>query len=183
MLNLGDNLWREKIFRNILAVYLPANKIANPLATPTRRVEVSGPALRRAHSQNGRYLATHYLPGILDIEPFDITHVQGNVTEGYQIKDEKHTLVVALMRGDEPMALGVSEVLPKASFLHAKTPADFKPELLAKAKDADGHILIPGIYDDILPPASPGTIEFIRCARFAKPSLGSASSARIKIFR
>ncbi|KAJ5640040.1 uncharacterized protein N7484_007902 [Penicillium longicatenatum] len=42
------------------------------------------------------------------------------------------TLIVTLMRGGEPMALGVSEALPLATFLHAKDPADITSKHLSK---------------------------------------------------
>jgi uracil phosphoribosyltransferase len=38
------------------------------------------------------------------------------------VKSENEILIVALMRGGEPMAFGVNEALPSAQFLHAKEP-------------------------------------------------------------
>jgi hypoxanthine phosphoribosyltransferase len=38
-------------------------------------------------------------------------------------------LIVAMMRGGEPMAFGVNEVFPRAMFLHAKGPEDIRKHL------------------------------------------------------
>lgn len=43
---------------------------------------------------------------------------------------EDKTTIVALMRGGEPMALGVNDAMPDAMFLHAKEPDELKPKHL-----------------------------------------------------
>ncbi|KAJ4466996.1 uracil phosphoribosyltransferase-domain-containing protein [Lentinula aciculospora] len=102
----------------------PDEHTAKLLMTPTRDAGVSGPALREAHNRVGFYLATEFLPKLIGLEEYLIPHVQGTRTNGYRILHEKKTLIIALMRGGEPMALGVNDALPLASFLHAKHSED-----------------------------------------------------------
>ncbi|KAF3158432.1 hypothetical protein TWF106_002603 [Orbilia oligospora] len=99
---------------------------AKQLMTPMRDARVSGPALREAHRRAGWYLATEFLTNFIGVEEYSIPHVQGNETTGYRLRNEKSTLIVALMRGGEPMALGVNDAFPSAMFLHAKNPEDVK---------------------------------------------------------
>jgi len=87
--------------------------------------------MRDAHWQTGRYLALYALPDLLGVEEYMIHHVQGHHVPGIRIAQQDRTLIVALMRGGEPMALGVNEVLPMASFLHARKPDDVKAELVS----------------------------------------------------
>lgn len=61
---------------------------------------------------------------LIGIEEHPIPHVQGHSTSGYQLNHEKQTVIVALMRGGEPMALGVSDAFPNALFVHANSPND-----------------------------------------------------------
>ncbi|OJD21179.1 hypothetical protein ACJ73_07481 [Blastomyces percursus] len=81
---------------------------AKLLMTPMRHADNAGPSLREAHCR------------------YPIRHVQGNMVTGYQLLHEGKTLIVALMRGGEPMAFGVNEVFPRAMFLHAKNPNEIK---------------------------------------------------------
>ncbi|RYP65667.1 hypothetical protein DL769_006246 [Monosporascus sp. CRB-8-3] len=97
---------------------------ARLLMTPTRDSRVSGPQLREAHHRVGRYLAVEYVAEVLGVEEYSIPHVQGHQTGGYRVRDEQRTLIVALMRGGEPMALGVSDALPSAVFMHANRAED-----------------------------------------------------------
>lgn len=117
-----------------LRIWQPNAPTANLLATPMRNADVSGHSLQRAHREVGRYLASAYLPQILGLESFDIPHVQGNTTKCFRIRDESSTLVVGILRGGEPMAFGVSEVLPNAAFSHAKEPSLIDPEVLKRSK-------------------------------------------------
>lgn len=100
------------------------------LATPTRDAGISGPSLRKSHHNIGWYLAIQYVSHLINVERYDIPHVQGGVTDGYRLLDEKKTCIVALMRGGEPMASGVSEAFPLAMFVHAKQPGDLLPHHL-----------------------------------------------------
>ncbi|KAF5309273.1 hypothetical protein D9758_019067 [Tetrapyrgos nigripes] len=87
---------------------------AKLLMTPMRDATVYGPALRKAHSEVGRHLAVNLLSKYIGLEEYAIQHVQGTQTVGYRFQDEAKMLIVALMRGGEPMALGVSEAMPLA---------------------------------------------------------------------
>ncbi|KAF7551433.1 hypothetical protein G7Z17_g5009 [Cylindrodendrum hubeiense] len=99
---------------------------AKLLMTPTRDARVSGPALRAAHGRVGWYLATEFLSEMIGVEESPIPHVQGHQTNGYRLYDEEKTSIIALMRGGEPMALGVNEAFPLAMFIHATRPGDIK---------------------------------------------------------
>ncbi|OTA69551.1 hypothetical protein K449DRAFT_412187 [Hypoxylon sp. EC38] len=105
---------------------------ARLLQTPTRNAGIDGHLLRRAHSRVGWYLAVHHLTEILGLQRDLIPHVQGYLTDGYKIRDEDSTLIVALMRGGEPIALGISEAFPLAPFLHAFRPDDITNEHLTR---------------------------------------------------
>lgn len=106
----------------------PAAKL---LATSMRDANVSGPVLRKAHRRVGLYLATEILTDLIGLEPCPITHVLGHCTSGYRLFHESQVLIVALMRGGEPMAFGINEAFPSAIFLHAKEPKDIKPDHLS----------------------------------------------------
>ncbi|KAK2742919.1 hypothetical protein FQN57_005049 [Myotisia sp. PD_48] len=92
---------------------------AKLLMSPMRDARISGPELRQAHHNVGRYLGLEYLTEAIGTEEYPIPHVQGHDTVGSRLAGEQGTMIVALMRGGEPMALGVSDVFPKAMFLHA----------------------------------------------------------------
>ncbi|KAL8876416.1 MAG: hypothetical protein Q9198_005386 [Flavoplaca austrocitrina] len=96
------------------------------LATPMRNSAVAGPELREAHRRAGHHLATTYVADIISLEQPKIQHVLGRETRGYQLRHEKKTTIVALMRGGEPMAFGVNDAFPHAMFVHAKDPQDVK---------------------------------------------------------
>ena len=96
------------------------------LATVTRDATVAGPALREAHRRIGWYLATEFLSETVGLEEYPIPHVQGGETNGYRLAHEQKTTIVALMRGGEPMALGVNDAFPLAMFVHASSPEDVK---------------------------------------------------------
>ncbi|KAI9369349.1 uracil phosphoribosyltransferase-domain-containing protein [Aspergillus egyptiacus] len=103
---------------------------AKLLMTPMRNASVCGPALRKFHSDAGAHLARTFLAELVGTEEFVIPHVQGTNTLSYQLRGEEQTLIVALMRGGEPMALGVNSVFPRAQFLHADEPDDIKQQHL-----------------------------------------------------
>ncbi|KAI1415755.1 uracil phosphoribosyltransferase-domain-containing protein [Hypoxylon sp. FL1857] len=106
---------------------------ARLLMTPTRTAGVEGHLLRQAHSRVGWYLAVHHLTKILGLERNLIPHVEHYLTDGYSLRHEGATLIVALMRGGEPMALGISEVFPHAIFLHAFRPDDITNDRLTQS--------------------------------------------------
>ncbi|KAL8688689.1 MAG: hypothetical protein Q9218_005461 [Villophora microphyllina] len=101
-------------------------KAAKLLATSMRNADVAGPALREAHARAGNYLAIEYLTDLVGLEEISITHVLGQRETGYRLRGEKTTTIVALMRGGEPMASGVSAALPLAMLVHANNPEDVK---------------------------------------------------------
>ncbi|KAJ7621753.1 uracil phosphoribosyltransferase [Mycena polygramma] len=107
---------------------------AKLLMTPMRDARISGPALQKAHESVGWYLATTLLPKLVGLEAVSIRHVQGNETTGHRLRHEKETVIVALMRGGEPMARGVYEALPLAMFVHAKKPQELNHEHLRERK-------------------------------------------------
>ncbi|TEA21998.1 hypothetical protein C8034_v006124 [Colletotrichum sidae] len=116
---------RRAYLQLVHATDKPASRL---LATPTRDAMLDGPALRAAHARVGRYLAREYLSEVLGLESYPITHVQGRKADGFHVRDEANAVVVALMRGGEPMAMGVNDVLPKAALVHARTPRDLDAE-------------------------------------------------------
>ncbi|KAI3324908.1 uracil phosphoribosyltransferase-domain-containing protein [Xylariaceae sp. AK1471] len=105
-------------------LHATGKNVAKLLMTPTRDASVSGPNLREAHRRIGWFLATEFLTELVGLEEYMIPHVQGHKTSGFRLRDEQHTAIIALMRGGEPMAFGVSDALPEAMFVHAKGPDD-----------------------------------------------------------
>ena len=97
---------------------------AKLLATKMRNAAVAGPDLREAHRRVGWYLATECVSHVVGLEECDIHHVLNHPAKGYQLFHEKETTIVALMRGGEPMAFGVSDAFPLAMFLHARKVKD-----------------------------------------------------------
>ncbi|KAI0454118.1 uracil phosphoribosyltransferase-domain-containing protein [Xylaria acuta] len=106
-------------------LYDATNKHATKLLMiPTRDVLISGPNLREAHRRIGWYLATEAFPQFIGLEEYPIFYVQGHLTSGFRLRNEQRTLIIALMRGGEPMAFGVNDALLNAMFIHAKVPDD-----------------------------------------------------------
>ncbi|KAK1995252.1 uracil phosphoribosyltransferase [Colletotrichum falcatum] len=143
--------------RRFRVVHATVKNAAKLLMTPTRDAAVAGPSLRAAHHQVGRYLATEFLTSVLGVEEYAIAHVQGRTTDGYRLVDENRTAVVALMRGGEPMALGVSEAFPRAMFLHAGGPGDLTPENTAGMKTV---VLVDSVIN-----SGKTIVEFVRRIR------------------
>ncbi|RKK84465.1 hypothetical protein BFJ71_g14584 [Fusarium oxysporum] len=110
-----------------LKKYDATNKAAsNILMSPMRSAAVSGPMLRAANANVGRYLATEYVSKLIGLEEFTISHVQGHQTTGHRLRNEAKTSIIAFMRGGEPMAFGISDVFPQAMFVHASSADDVK---------------------------------------------------------
>ncbi|KAK3373065.1 uracil phosphoribosyltransferase-domain-containing protein [Lasiosphaeria ovina] len=107
-------------------VHATERSSARLLMSPTRDARVAGPALRDAHRRVGWYLATEFVSDVVGLEEHSIPHVQGHQTQGHRLRGESATSIVALMRGGEPMALGVNDAFPTAMFIHATKPADIK---------------------------------------------------------
>ncbi|PIG82544.1 hypothetical protein AARAC_010163 [Aspergillus arachidicola] len=100
------------------------------LMTPMRNANVQGPRLREAHSDVGWYLANTFLPALIGVEEFAVPHPQGHNTTGYQLWREDKILIVALMRGGEPMAFGVSKAFERAMFMHVNQLIDLQHDHL-----------------------------------------------------
>ena len=120
------------------------------LATQTRRADLCGPALQRVHTQVGMYLAdqlldcNHICGGSLTTvssSPFE--HVQkgrtftGTVPSG-------DVLIVSMMRSGDPMARGVYERFPSATYMHYNDDEDEKAiaEQSQTIKDKVSSIII-----------------------------------------
>lgn len=111
-------------------VHATDKNAAKLLMTTMRDAAITAVPLRENHRRVGWYLATEYLSQstIIGVEAYPVSHVNGTLTNGYRFLHENKTTIVALMRAGEPMALGVSDAMPSAMFLHAKDPADLKPK-------------------------------------------------------
>ncbi|KAB5533371.1 uracil phosphoribosyltransferase-domain-containing protein [Coniochaeta sp. 2T2.1] len=103
----------------------PSSKV---LTAPARDAALAGPALRDVHFRIGQYLATELVTEIVGLEEFPIRHVQGHHATGHRLRNEARTTVVAILRGGEPMAFGVSASFPLAMFVHAKEPEDLRAD-------------------------------------------------------
>lgn len=106
------------------SVYYAMSTPASLLMTPMRDATIQGPALREAHRRTGWYLAMSEVAAYLGVEEYAIQHPHSGQATGYRLLNESQTCIVAIMRGGEPMALGVSDAFPTAALLHAKTPED-----------------------------------------------------------
>ncbi|KAF5565585.1 PRTase [Fusarium napiforme] len=122
-----DSIINRRPDRQPLKLFHATDKAAAKLLmSPMRDAAVFGPMLRQAHANVGRYLATEYVSELIGLEDYTIPHVQGHNTTGYYLRNEAATSIIALMRGGEPMAFGVSEVFPQAMFIHASSSEDVK---------------------------------------------------------
>ncbi|KAL5866349.1 hypothetical protein ACKVWC_011467 [Pyricularia oryzae] len=105
-------------------IYIAPSTAAKLLASPMRDASIEGLTLQDSHVQTGRFLATQVVTEVIGLEKHTIPHVQGQNTSGYRLTDEKRTLIVAMMRGGEPMAKGVHRTFPLARYAFAKSPQD-----------------------------------------------------------
>lgn len=120
-----NSVLQRRIPHSDIQVLHATNKnAAKLLMTPMRDAKNAGPALREAHRRVGWYLATEFILDVIGIEEYPTLHVQGHHTSGFRLLQEQRTLIVAIMRGGEPMALGVSDAFPLAMFVHASRPGD-----------------------------------------------------------
>jgi len=135
-----DKEFMESILRrckpaSLRIVHATDRSAVKLLMTPMRDAMVAGPALRKAHGEVGSYLAIEFLTDMIGLEEYTIPHVQGHPTSGFRLRHEQQTTIVALMRGGEPMALGVNSVFQLAMFVHATQPSDIKPHHLHKQRN------------------------------------------------
>jgi uracil phosphoribosyltransferase/adenylate kinase/phosphoserine phosphatase len=115
-------LCRRSRYANLQVLHATDRNAAKLLMTPMRDATIAGPVLREAHRRVGWYLATEFLADLIGVEEYPTPHVQGHHTSGYRLFHEQQTLIVALMRGGEAMALGVNDAFPLAMFIHASSP-------------------------------------------------------------
>ncbi|KAB8291104.1 hypothetical protein EYC80_009792 [Monilinia laxa] len=136
IIKLTDQNFLQSMFRResrptqLQIRHSTGTNVAKLLATPTRDARIKGPALMDFHRSIGRYLAIEHISDLVGVESYKIPHVQGHQTTGHRLSHERQTLIIALMRGGEPMALGVNDAFPLAMFLHANDLKDIKPEHL-----------------------------------------------------
>jgi len=129
-----DSIIRRRSRHRLQVLHATDRNAVKLLMTPMRDATVAGPVLREAHRRVGWYLATEFLAEMIGVEEYPIPHVQGHQTSGYRLCHEKTTSIVALMRGGEPMALGVNDAFPCAMFVHAKRPEDIEPHHLLRLR-------------------------------------------------
>ena len=159
---LTDKEFMESILHrckpaSLRIVHATDRSAAKLLMTPMRDAMISGPALRKAHGEVGSYLAIEFLTGMIGLEEYTIPHVQGHPTSGFRLRYEQQTTIVALMRGGEPMALGVNSAFPLAMFVHATQPSDIKPHHLHKQRNV---LLVDSVVN-----SGKSVAEFIRHLR------------------
>ncbi|KAH8722702.1 uracil phosphoribosyltransferase-domain-containing protein [Phaeosphaeriaceae sp. PMI808] len=141
-----------------LQIYHATEKnAAKLLMTPMRDAARAGAVLRKAHGLVGWYLATEFLADIIGVEEYLVPHVQGHNTTGYRLLHEQKTSIVALMRGGEPMALGVNDALPLAMFIHANRPEDVK---LHHLQNQSTVVLVDSVVN-----SGKSVVEFVQAIR------------------
>ena len=166
IIRLGDKDFLNKVFTQASTSrfrHESDTNAAKVLMTYTRDASIAGPALREAHRSIGWYLAHRHLMDLLGIETHTIRHVQGNEVDGFRVAHEKQTTIVPMMRGDEPMALGVSDALPLAMFVHAKVAEDLKAYQL---KDQRAVILVDSVIN-----TGESLMEFLKHIRKIEPTI------------
>ncbi|KAF4950098.1 hypothetical protein FGADI_8437 [Fusarium gaditjirri] len=136
---------------------------AKVLMSPMRDAAVSGPALREAHANVGRYLAIEYVSKIIGLEEYTIPHVQGHKTIGHRLRNEAKTSIVAQMRDGEPMAFGISDVFPQAMFIHASGAEDLE---MHHVQGQSNVILVDSVVN-----SGKSVIEFIKRAARLEPNI------------
>ncbi|CBX98538.1 hypothetical protein IAQ61_007831 [Plenodomus lingam] len=146
-----------------LAISTAAQTASKLLATPMRDAAVQGPSLRKAHQRTGWYLAHELVSRIIGLQPCPISHVLGRPTSGFQLANEHQTTIVSLMRGGDPMALGVNEAFPRASYVHVKVPEDLQSHHL------DGQAQV--ILVDSVVNTGKSVIECIGAIRSHRPEI------------
>jgi uracil phosphoribosyltransferase len=130
LVDITDRKFIESVLYRIQVCHATDKTVAKLLMTPMRNASVEGPALRHSHHQVGWFLAIEFVADMVGVEDYSIPHVQGHNTSGYRLMHENQTSIVALMRGGEPMALGISEAFPLALFVHANCPEDIRDDHL-----------------------------------------------------
>ena len=143
--------------QNLQVIDATEKPITQLLKKAMRDASVAGPALRKVHRRVGWYLASEYLTRVIGLEEVLIEHVQGPKTTGHRLLHEQKTSIIAIMRGGEPMAFGVSDAFPLASFFHAKDHHELKPY---HVQDQSTIILVDSVIN-----TGKAIIEFVRRVR------------------
>jgi len=169
LLQLGDEEVIRSIFcrrgqqAGIQVIHATSENAAKILMTPMRDANLHGPDLREAHRRVGYYLGTRFISDVIGVEEYSIKHVQNRTTDGYRLCHEQQTLIVALMRGGESMAFGVSDAFPLATFLHAKGTNDIKPDHL---QDQKSILLVDSVVN-----TGKTVMEFVKHVRNLNPTI------------
>lgn len=154
----------ESVLRHRFEVLHATEKCAAKLLmSPMRDASASGPPLRAAHQRVGLYLANEFVSQLIGVEEYPIPHVQGHQSNGYRLRHEQQTSIVALMRGGEPMACGVSEAFPTAIFIHAASASDIKDHHLKNQRTV---ILVDSVVN-----SGKSITEFVMRIRNSHPSI------------
>jgi uracil phosphoribosyltransferase/phosphoserine phosphatase len=164
LVRLGKpNIESIKSRRRLQVFHATTKNTAKLFMIPTRNAAMAGPALRENHRHVGWYLGTKYLADLLRIEEYQVQHVQGNFTSGHWLVHEQQTKIVALMRGEEPMALGLNNAFPLAMFVHTPCPEDVKPNYI-QAQNA--IVLVDSMVNN-----DKTVVEFVRHVRHLHPTI------------
>lgn len=156
-------LCHRKRFSSLQVLDATNRGSAKLLMTPTRDANVAGPALREAHCRIGWYLAIEFLGNVIGLEEYAMPHVQGHQTHGYRLLYERQTAIVALMRGGEPMALGINDVFPLAMLVHAHGPNDVKLHHVQKQQTI---VLVDSVVN-----SGKTVVEFVERIRVLDPTV------------
>ena len=63
---------------------------------------------------------------MIGIEEYPIPHVQGHKVGSYRLFHEQQMLIATLMRGGEPIALGVNNTFPRSMLIHTNELDDIR---------------------------------------------------------
>jgi len=143
-IQLTDHEFLNSVLAHLHLVHATDRGATKLFMTSMRDATVAGPMLREAHRRAGWYLAIEFLADVIGFEEFLIPHVQGHNVDGHRLLHESQTLIVALMRGGEPMAFGVNDAFPRAMFVHADHHDNITSELL---KDRHSIILVDSVIN------------------------------------
>ncbi|EME43909.1 hypothetical protein DOTSEDRAFT_71646 [Dothistroma septosporum NZE10] len=151
----------EDSFQLIHATDTPACKL---LATTMRDASISSAALRKAHRNAGEHLARELIAKKIGLQQYSIAHVhEGKTTDGFHLFHENKPTIVALMRGGEPMALGMSEVFPQSMFVHAAKAENLLDQHL---RGESTVILVDSVIN-----AGDTAVEFVKRIRELRPTI------------
>nr|OQO28351.1 hypothetical protein B0A51_04070 [Rachicladosporium sp. CCFEE 5018] len=126
--------YRNRILLSVLRIeQMSPIKVAEVIASLIQRFHLQSPALNehRVTTVMNEFLSKQ--SATLQNE-CTMLNVHGKLDVGHRLQHEEQILIVPLMRGGEPMAMGVSNVFSEVMFLHAKSPADMTLKHLDRCK-------------------------------------------------